>query len=181
MRTVSPGKMAIIDPNGHGGRTLLSRRIRLGESWIAKKRDRSVGLHMCFSWIDHRASRPVAGSYLQQRRQIACAFRNAKVATRLERTSGGNRMHGRHGAFDSCERSRTIRFQRGHGIQKSTSVGMRGGMKDFALGSQFQRLPAYITAMRSATWETTARSCEMNSMARPNLSRNSASSSRICA
>ena len=42
-------------------------------------------------------------------------------------------------------------------------------------------LPAYMTATRSATCETTARSCEMKSMARPNFVRSSASRSRICA
>src|SRR5271170_5066646 len=38
-----------------------------------------------------------------------------------------------------------------------------------------------MTITRSATWETTARSWEMNSIARPKRRRRSASSSRICA
>src|SRR5208282_3580833 len=49
-----------------------------------------------------------------------------------------------------------------------------------ALAPSSTRLPAYMTATRSATCETTARSCEMKSIASPNLWRRSLSSSRIC-
>ena len=72
-------------------------------------------------------------------------------------------------------------MQSGHRIQQSTRVGMRGRLKNVLLAPDSTRFPAYITATRSAICETTARSCEMKSMARPNFARSSASNSRICA
>src|ERR1035437_8273977 len=49
-----------------------------------------------------------------------------------------------------------------------------------ALAPSSTRLPAYMTATRSATCETSERSCEMKSIANPNLWRRSLSRSRIC-
>src|SRR5581483_5672512 len=59
--------------------------------------------------------------------------------------------------------------------------GCAGAVKMSCFDPISTRLPAYITATRSATCETTARSWEMKSMASRYRERNSDSSSRICA
>jgi hypothetical protein len=61
--------------------------------------------------------------------------------------------------FDGLERLVAIGLQRGNGVEQSASVWRVSNM---SLRSQLYQVPAYITATRSATCETTARSCEIN-------------------
>jgi len=82
----------------------------------------------------------VAGRYLQQRWQGTRAFRQAKFTARLKQTAWWNCLHGWNRPFDGLEGTSSIRLQRGYRVQKSTGVGVRRSMENFALRSQFHEI-----------------------------------------
>ena len=87
--------------------------------------------------VDYRAARPMLGRNLNQRRESAGAFGDAKSATRLEGAARRHGMQRRHCAFDGSERMVTLGLEIRHGLQEAARIRMRGRIKDFMLGSEF--------------------------------------------
>ncbi len=89
--------------------------------------------------IDHRTPRPVARRNLDQRWQRQRTFGNSRFTSRFKGTSGGQRLQRWNSAFDRLQRPGAVGFQIRDGVQQAAGVGMRGGLKDVALGAQFHQ------------------------------------------
>ena len=63
------------------------------------------------------------------------------------------------------QRLAAIGFEGGDGGEQAAGVGMRGVLEELATAPISTIFPAYMTATRSLTRPTTARSCETKSMA----------------
>ncbi len=90
----------------------------------------------------------------------------------------GSRSAARSGSADRRRPrapSSGLRIQARDRAQQGLRVGMSRIAKSSAVGAVSTMRPRYITATRSQTWRTTARSWAMNSIVRPSLARRSSS------
>src|SRR5271165_4368171 len=104
---------------------------------VTKEDTRAGFIPPSLFWVDVRAAVPVPWGYFFQRRKYSGALGKAKSASRLEGAAGGQGMQRRDSAFDGAKRATAIRFQVGHGVQKSASIRMGGGVEDLMFGAEF--------------------------------------------
>ena len=90
--------------------------------------------------IHHRASSPVVSSDFDQGRQFARAIRDAEFAAGLEGAARRHSFERGYGSFDRLERSGAVGPKVGDGAQQAASVGMRGRLKNIALGAKFHQI-----------------------------------------
>ena len=119
---------------------------------------------------------------LQQSRKCLITRRNPKSAARLEGAPRRHRAQRRQPSLRWSQADVRGPFSGSAPHAAARRVyGCAGAWKICAFAPSSTMLPAYITATRSATCDTTARSWEIKSMASPNLARSCASRSSICA